>query len=73
MLFTSNNKIFEKLLYSSYGEGNFELAKTLEEKNYVKPFNVFKNWDFIGTFATNRYKLISYYIHLLEQEQFDEH
>ena len=25
------------------------------------------------TFATDRYKLISDYIHLLEQEQFDEH
>ena len=73
MLFTSNNKIFEKLLYSSYGEGTFELAKTLGEKNYVKPFNVFKNWNFVGTFATNRYKLTSDYIHLLEQDQFDEH
>lgn len=73
MLFTSNNKIFEKLLYSFYEEGTFELAKTLGEKNYVKPFNVLKNWNLVGTFATNRYKLISDYIHLLEQEQFDEH
>ena len=73
MLFTSNNKIFEKLLYSSYEEGTFELAKTLEEKNYVKPFNIFKNWNLVRTFATNRYKLISDYIHLIEEEQFDEH
>ena len=73
MLFTSNNKIFEKLLYSSYEEGTFELAKTLGEKNYVKPFNLFKNWNFVGTFATNRNKLRSDYIHLLEQDQFDEH
>ena len=73
MLFTYNNKIFEKLLYSSDGEETFELAKTLGKKNYVKPFNVFKNWNFVGTFATNRYKLTSDYIHLLEQEQFDEH
>ena len=73
MLFTSNNKIFEKLLCFSYEEGTFEIAKTLGEKNYVKPFNLFKNWNFVGTFATNRYKLTSDYIHLLEQEQFDEH
>ncbi len=73
MLFTSNNKIFEKLLYSSYEEGTFELAKTVGEKNYVKTFNLFKNWNFVGTFATKRYKLTSDYIHLLEQEQFDEH
>ena len=73
MLFTSNNKIFEKLLYFSYEEGTFELVKTLGEKNYIKPFNLFKTWNFVGTFATNRYKLTSDYIHLLEQEQFDEH
>ena len=73
MLFTSNNKIFENLLYSSYKKGTFELVKTLGEKNYVKPFNVFKNWNLVRTFATNSYKLISDYIHLLEQEQFDEH
>ena len=73
MLFTSNKKIFKKPLYSSYEEGTFELAKTLGEKNYVKPFNVFKNWNLVRTFATNRYKLISDYIHLIEEEQFDEH
>ena len=73
MLFTSDNKIFEKLFYTSYEKGTFELAKTLGEKNYVKPFNVFKNWNLVRTFATNSYKLISYYIHLIEEEQFDEH
>jgi hypothetical protein len=73
MLFTSDNKIFEKLFYTLYEKETFELAKTLGEKNYVKPFNVFKNWNLVRTFATNMYKLISDYIHLLEQEQFDEH
>ena len=73
MLFTSDNKIFKKPLYSSYDEGTFELAKTLEEKNYVKPFNVFKNWNLVRIFANNNYNLTSYYIHLLEQEQFDEY
>ena len=72
MLFTSDEKIFKKPLYSSNEEGTFELAKTLEEKNYVKPFNVFKNWNLVRTFATTRDRLISDYIHLLEQEQFDE-
>ena len=68
MLFTSDNKIFTKPLYSSYEEGTFELSKTLEEKNYVKSFNVSKHWNLVRTFATTRYKLISDYIHLLEQE-----
>ena len=70
---TSDNKIIEEPLHFFYEEGTFELAKTLEEKNYVKPFNVFKHWNLVRTFATIRYKLISDYIHLLEQEQFDEH
>ena len=65
--------IRDRPLYSSYEEGTFELAKTLEEKNYVKPFNVFKNWNLVRTFATNSYKLILYYMHLIEEEQFDEH
>ncbi len=73
MLFKSDNKIFEKPLYSSYEEGTFELAKTLGEKNYVKPFNVFRNWNLVRTCATKTYKLTSDFIHLLEQEQFDEH
>ena len=73
MLFTSDEKIFKKPLYSSYEEGTFELVKTLGEKNYVKQFNFFKTWNFVGTFATNRYKLTSDNNHLLEQDQFDEH
>ena len=72
MLFTSDNKIFEKPLYSLYEE-TFELTKTLGERNYVKPFDVFKNWNLERIFATNGYKLISDNIHLLKQEQFDEH
>ena len=72
MFFTYDNKIFEKQLYSSNEEVTFQRAKNLGEKNYVKPFNVFKNWNLIRIFATNRYKLKSDYIHLLEQEQFDE-
>ena len=73
MLYTSYNKVFEKPFHTSNEVGTFELAKTLGEKNYVKPFNVFKNWNLVRTFATYRYKLIYDYIHLIEEEQFDEH
>ena len=73
MLFTSDNKMLKKPFYTSYEKGTFEPAKTLGEGNYVKPLNVFKNWNFVRTFATKRYKLISDYIHLIEEEQFDEH
>ena len=73
MSFTSDNKMLKKPFYTSYEKRNFEPAKTLGEENYVKPLNVFKNWNLVRTFATNRYKLISDYIHLIEEEQFDEH
>ena len=73
MLFKYNYKIIEKLLHSFYEEGTFELPKILTEKNYPIPFNLLKNWALVKTFAINRYKLTSNYIHLLEQEQFDEH
>ena len=53
MLFTSDNKIFKKPSYSSYEERTFELAKTLVEKNYVKPFDVFKKRNLERTFAIN--------------------
>ena len=72
MKFTSHNKIIEEPLQYFYEEETFELPKRLGEKNYAIPFKVLINYDLVRTFASNSYKLISYYIHLLEQEQFDE-
>ena len=72
MLITYGNKIIEKTLYSFYEDGTFGPPKRLEKKKYNKPFNLLKNWDLVRTFAINKHKLISNYIHLLEQEKFDE-
>ena len=72
MKFTYHNKIIGEHLHSFYEEETFELPKILEEKNYAVSFKVLKNYNFIRTFAINNYKLRSNYIHLLEQEQFDE-
>tara|TARA_B100001093_G_C25958480_1_gene648061 strand:+ start:244 stop:444 length:201 start_codon:yes stop_codon:yes gene_type:complete len=66
MQLACHNKIIEQSLYFCYGEGTFELPKTLSEKNYVKPFNVLKDWDLVRTSAINRHKLTSNYFHLLE-------
>ena len=71
MQFTPDNKISEKPLHSFYEEGTFELLKRLEEGNYASPFKVLINYYLVRTFAINSYKLISDYIHLLDQEQFD--
>ena len=73
MKFTYHNKIIGEHLQYFYEEETFELPKRLMVKNYAIPFKVLINYGSLRTFAINSYKLISDYIHLLEQEQFDEH
>ena len=49
-----------------------ELAKRLEEDNYSTPFDGLKDWPLLRALAINRPELTSDYIHLLDQEPFDE-
>ena len=72
MRFINPHKIIGEALHSFYEEETFELTKRLEEKNHVVPFKLLVNFDLVRTFAINSYKLTFDYIHLLEQEQFDE-
>ncbi len=72
MKFIYHNKIIGEPLQYFYEEETFELPKRLGKKNYAIPFKVLINYDLVRIFAVNSYKLISDYIHLLEQEQFDE-
>ena len=72
MKFKSHNKLNVVPLHYFYEEETFELLKRLGKKNYAIPFKVLINYCSLRTFAINSYKLISDYIHLLEQEQFDE-
>ena len=72
MKFTYPTKIIGEPLQYFYEEETFELPKRLGEKNYAIPPKVLINYDLVRIFAINSYKLISDYIHLLEQEQFDE-
>ena len=72
MQFIYDNKIIGEPLHSFYEEETFELSKRLGEKNYAIPSKVLINYDLVVTFAINRFKLTSDYIHLLEKEQFDE-
>ena len=69
MQFISDNKIIGEPLYYFYKEENFELPKRLQKRNYAIPFKVLINFNLIKTFAINRYKLTSDYIHLLKQGQ----
>ena len=68
----SENKISADLVNSFNEEMTYELAKRLEEENYETPFDGLKDWHLLRALAINRPELTSDYIHLLDQEPFDE-
>ena len=68
----SDNKISSDLVNSFNEEMTYELAKRLEEENYATPFDGLKDWHLLRALAINRPELTSDYIHLLDQEPFDE-
>ncbi len=72
MGYTSDNKISEELVKSFNEEMTSELAKRLEEENYKTPFEGLQDWHLLRALAINRPELTSNYVHLLDQEPFDE-
>ena len=72
MDFISENKISEELVNSFDEKMTLELAKRLEEDNYNTPFEGLKDWNLLKTLAINIPELTTNYIHLLNQEFFDE-
>ena len=72
MEFTTNNEISEELVNSFNEEKTYQLAKRLEDDNYLTPFDGLKDWHLLRALAINRPELTSNYIHLLDQEPFDE-
>ena len=72
MEFISQNKISEELVNSFDEKMTLELAKRLEEDNYNTPFDGLKDWHLLRALAINRPELTTNYIHLLDQEPFDE-
>ena len=69
---SSNNKISEELVNSFNEEMTFELAKRLEDDNYDTPFDGLKDWHLLRALAINRPELTADFVHLLDQEPFDE-
>ena len=69
---TNDNKISAELVNSFNEEMTYELAKRLEEENYDTPFDGLKDWHLLRALAINRPELTSEYVHLLDQEPFDE-
>ena len=72
MEFTSENKISEEVVNSFDEKMTLELATRLEEDNYITPFDGLKDWHLLRALAINRPELTTDYIHLLDQEPFDE-
>ena len=72
MEFISENKISEELVNSFDEEMTLELAKRLKEDEYAKPFEDLKDLHLLRALAINRTELTTNYIHLLDQEPFDE-
>ena len=72
MEFVPENKISEELVNSFNEEMTLELATRLEEDNYISPFDGLKDWHLLRALAINRPELTLEYVHLLDQEPFDE-
>ena len=72
MAFISENKISEELVNSFNEKMTLELATRLEEDDYETPFDGLRDWHLLRALAINRPELTSNYIHLLDQEPFDE-
>ena len=72
MEFISKNKISDELVNSFDEKMTLELAKRLEEDEYITPFDGLKDWHLLRALAINRPELTTQYIHLLDQEPFDE-
>ena len=69
---TNHNKIREEPVSVFNEEKTFVIAKRLEDENYDSPFDGLKDWHLLRALAINRPELTSDYIHLLDQEPFDE-
>ena len=68
----SENEISEDLVNSFDEEMTLELVKRLEEDEYSTPFDSLKNWHLLRALPINRPELTTNYVHLLDQEPFDE-
>ena len=72
MRFAIDNKIISKPLNHPCEDDTFDMHKRSGELNHAKTSNVLLNFNLVRNLPINGCKLIFDYIHLLEQEQFDE-
>ncbi|MEB3165189.1 MAG: DUF2555 domain-containing protein [Cyanobacteriota bacterium] len=60
-------------LLDRFDEGSIaELARRLEEDDYATPFAGLADWHLLRALAIHRPELARPYVHLVDQEPFDE-
>mgnify|MGYP001338877126 FL=1 len=72
MKLISENKISQELVNSFDEEISLELAKRVEEVNFINLFDGLKDFRLLRAFAINSPALTTNYIHLLDMEYLDE-
>ena len=72
MKFISEDKISEELINSFDEEMTLELAKRLEEDNYIIRFDSLKDWDLLRALEINSPELKTNYVLFIDQEPFYE-
>ena len=72
MKLISENKISQELVNFLDEEMSIQLAKRVEQVNYINLFDHLKDLHLLRALAINRPELTTNYIHLLDQESFDE-
>ena len=72
MKLISENKISQELVNSFDEEMSLQLAKRVEAVNYINLFDDLKDLHLLRALAIIRTALTTNYIHLLDQEPFDE-
>ena len=72
MKLISENKISQELVNSFDEEISLELAKRLEEVNFINLFDGLKDCHLLRAFVINSPALTTNYIHLLDMVYLDE-
>ena len=68
----SEKAITEELLKAFDDESVAELARKLEDDDYPTPFAGLDDWHLLRALAIHRPELTIPYLHLIDQEPFDE-
>ncbi len=69
---TISNSITEELLLEFDDDSIAVLAKRLDEDDYPTPFAGLPDWHLLRALAIHRPELTKPYLHLIDQEPFDE-